>query len=108
VGTSMFGGPGLLAANALSLAVRLFVSGLGANGFGQGDTAGSEAGFGQGGFGGNFGLEAAPVWPACGPTANYWGPGPAWGGPCAPNVSRPSGWNANVYLGDPRIGFRYR
>ena len=110
VGTSMFGGPGLLAANALSLAVRLFVSGLGANGFGQGDTAGGEAGVGPGGFGGNFGFEAAPVWPACGPTANDWGPGPAWGGSCAPapNLYQPFGWNTNVYLGDPRIGFRYR
>jgi hypothetical protein len=108
VGTSIFGGPGLLAANALSLAVRLFVSGLGANGFGQGDAAGSNADVAPGGFGGNFGFEAFPVRPACGPMANYWGTAPAWSGYCTPYAYRPFGWNANVYLGDPRIGFSYR
>ena len=68
VGTSLFGGPGVLAANALSLAVRLFVSGIEANGTGQGDFSGGDAGYGQAGFGGNFGMQAASAGaPACAP-----------------------------------------
>jgi hypothetical protein len=108
LGTSGFGGPGFLAANALSLAVRLFVSGIGANGFGQGDSAGGDIGYGQSGFSGNFDLEAAPVWPACVPGAPVWAPNPAPGVYCGPYAYQPFGWSPMGYLGAPRTGINYR
>ena len=108
LGTSFFGGPAVLGANALSLAVRLFVSGIGASGIGQGGFSGGDAGFGQGGYSGNFGLEAAPVWPACGPGAPVWAPGPAAGVYCRSYAYQPFGWSSIGYLGGPRIGFNYR
>jgi hypothetical protein len=108
VGTSIFGSPGLLAANALSLAVRLFVSGLGASGIGQNGAVGGDVGFAPGGFAGNFGVAAFPIRPVCSPAANNWGPAPTLGGYCAPYAYRPFGWGANLYLGDPTIGFSYR
>ena len=108
LGASVFGGRGILGANALSLAVRLFVSAIGATGFGQGESAGGDFGFGQGGFTGNFGLAAAPVWPACGPGAPLWAPSPAAIAYCGPYAYQPYGWSSIGYLGDPRIGFNYR
>ncbi len=108
LGTSVFGGHGLLVADALSLAVRLFVSGLGSSVSGQSGFAGGDAGFGQSGFAGNFGLGAAPVWPACGPGAPLWAPGPASGGYCGPYAYQLFGWSSIGYLSGPRIGFNYR
>jgi hypothetical protein len=108
LGTSGFGGQGILAANALSLAVRLFVSALGATGFGQGDSAGGDVGYGPSGFSGNFGLEAAPVWPPCGPGAPLWAPSPTPGVYCGSYAYEPFGWTSLGYLGGPRIGFNYR
>jgi hypothetical protein len=108
LGTSGFGGPGFLAANALSLAVRLFVSAIGSNGFGQGDSAGSDTGFGASGYSGNFGLETAPVWPACVPGAPVWLPNPAPGVYCGPYEYQPLGWNSIGYLGASGTGFNYR
>jgi hypothetical protein len=105
LGTLGFRGPGLLAANALSLAVQLFVSAIGSNGFGQGDSAGADAGFGTAGFSGNFGYEAASVWPTCVPSAPLWPPSPTPPVYCAPSALRPYGWSATGYLGIPRIGF---
>jgi hypothetical protein len=108
LGTSVFGGPGLLGANALSLAVRLFVSGISAGGNGQSDFAGGDGGYGQGGSGGDFGLGAAPVWPACGPVAPLWGPAPASGMYCGPSAYQPYGWSSIGYLGGPRISINFR
>ena len=108
LGTTIFGGHGLLAADAISLAVRLFVSAVGANGFGQGGSNGGDIGFGQGGYGGNFGLGAAPVWPACGPGAPLWAPSPAPGVYCGPYSYQPFGWGGIGYVGGPRTGFNYR
>jgi hypothetical protein len=108
LGTSGFGGQGILAANALSLAVRLFVSAIGATDFGQGASAGGDFGFGQGGFGGNSGLESAPVWPACAPGAPFWPPRPASGVYCGPYAYQPFGWSSVDYLGDLRIGFSHQ
>ena len=108
LGTSFFGGRGILGANALSLAVRLFVSAIGATGFGQGGSASGDFGFGQNGFSGNFGLEAAPVWPACGPGAPLWAPGPAAVAYCGPYAYQPYGWSSIGYLGGPGIGFNHR
>jgi hypothetical protein len=108
LGTSGFGGQGILAANALSLAVRLFVSALGAKGFGQGDSAGGDAGYGTNGFSGNFGVEAAPMWPACGPASPLWAPSPTPSLYCGPYPNEPFGWTSLGYVGGPRIGFHYR
>jgi hypothetical protein len=108
LGASVFGVHGILAADALSLAVHLFVSGLGATGFGQSGFAGGDIGFGRGGFGGNFGLQEAPVWPACAPGAPYWAPVPAPVVYCGPYAYQPYGWSSIGYLGDPGIGFNYR
>ena len=107
-GITGFGGQGILAANALSLAVRLFVSALGATGFGQGDSAGGDIGYGPSGFNGNFGLEAAPVWPACGPGAPLWAPSPTPAVYCGPYAYEPNGWTSLGTVGGPRIGFNYR
>jgi hypothetical protein len=104
LGTSVFGGQGLLGANALSLAVRLFVSGIGAAGFGQGGSNDGDVGLGQGGFEGNFGFQATPVWPACDPARPFWASVPAPGVYCGPYAYQPFGWSSNGYLGDPRIG----
>jgi hypothetical protein len=108
LGTSLFGGRGILGANALSLAVRLFVSAIGATGFGQGDSASGDFGFGQSGFSGNFGLEAAPVLPACAPGAPLWAPGPAAIAYCGPYAYQPYGWSSIDYLSGPGIRFNYR
>jgi hypothetical protein len=108
LGTSVFGGQGILGANALSLAVRLFVSAIGATGSDQGGFANGDTGFGQGGFGGNFGLEASPVWPPCGPSAPLWTTGSTSGGYCAPFAYQPFGWTSIGYLSGPGIGFNYR
>jgi hypothetical protein len=108
LGTSGFGGQGILAANALSLAVRLFVSALGATGIGQGDSAGGDVGYGPNGFRGNFGLEAAPVSPVCGPGAPLWAPSPTPGVYCGPYAVEPLGWGSLGNLGGPRISFNYR
>lgn len=108
LGTSVFGGHGILAVDALSLAVRLFVSAVGASGFGQGGSSGGDFGFGQGTFNGNFSFEAAPAWPACGPGAPLWSPGPPSGVYCGPLAYRPFGWSTAGYRGDPAIGFNYR
>jgi hypothetical protein len=108
LGTTIFGGHGLLAADAISLAVRLFVSAVGANGFGQGGSAGGDIGFGQGGFNGNFGFGAAPAWPTCGPSAPLWAPGPPSGAYCGPYAYQPFGWSSIGYSGSPRIGFNDR
>jgi hypothetical protein len=90
------------------LAVRLFVSAVSASGSGQNDFAGSNASYGQGGFGGSFGLEAAPVWPACGPGAPLSGPAPALGVYCGASAVQPYGWSSIGYLGGPRIGINFR
>lgn len=108
LGTTIFGGHGLLAADAISLAVRLFVSAVGANGFGQGGSSGGDFSYGQGGFNGNFGFGAAPAWPACGPGAPLWAPGPASGVYCGPYAYQPFGWSSIGYLVDSSIGFNYR
>jgi hypothetical protein len=110
LGLGTFGvrGPGLFAANALSLAVQLFVSAIGSSGFGQGDSASGDTGFGPSGFGGNFGYEAAPVWPACGPNEQAWAPSPAPFVSCGPYAFQPYGWSSTGYVGGPRIGFNYR
>jgi hypothetical protein len=106
IGTSFFGGPGVLAANALSLAVRLFVSGIEASGAGQGDVSGGGAGYGQGGYGGNFGLQADPVVPpACG--VPIVAPGLMPGTFCQPYAYQPYGWGSIGYFGAPRVGFNY-
>jgi hypothetical protein len=107
-GASGFGGQGILAANALSLAVRLFVSALGATGFGQGDSTGGDIGNGPNGFSGNFSLDAAPVSPACGPRAPLWAPSPTLGVYCGPYEYELFGRTSLGYLGGPRIGFNYR
>ena len=108
LGTFGMRGPGLLGANALSLAVQLFVSAIGSNGFGQGDSAGGDTGFGPSGFSGNFGYEATPVWPACGPSAPLWAPGPAPVAYCGPYMYRPYGWSSTGYAGSPGFGSNYR
>ncbi len=109
VGTSLFGGPGVLAANALSLAVRLFVSGIEANGTGQGDFSGGDASYGQAGFGGNFGMQAASAGaPTCAPGEPAFAPGAASGGFCQPYVYQPFGWGSVGNFGPARVGFNYR
>jgi hypothetical protein len=105
LGTSLLGARGILGANALSLAVRLFVSAIGATGFGQGGSANADFGFGQSGFSGNFGFGAAPVWPACGPGAPSWAPGPGAVAYCGPYAYQPYGWSS---IGGPAVGFNYR
>jgi hypothetical protein len=103
LGTLGFGGQGVLGANALSLAVQLFVSAIGSTGFGQGADSGGDPGFGQSGFGGNFGLEAAPVWPTCDPGAPVWTATPESGVYCGPHAYQPFGWGSIGYPGSPRI-----
>lgn len=106
IGTSLFGGPAVLAANALSVAVQLFVSGIEASGTGQGNFLGGDAGFGQNGFGGSFGPQVAPVAPACGPGNPLFAAGPAWGAFCQPYAYQPFGLNSVGYFAAPRFGFR--
>jgi hypothetical protein len=106
-GTSVFGGGGIgiLGGNALSLAVRSLVSGIGSNGFGQGGFAGGDFGLGRGGFGSGFGFDEAPVWPACGAGASFGRPDWAWSGYCGPYPYYPLGWNGIGYFGDPGTGY---
>ena len=108
LGTSVFGGRGILGANALSFAVRLFVSAIGASGFGQGGATGDNAGMGQSGFSGNFGLEDAPVWPACGAGGPLWAPVPPPGVYCGPYAYQALPWNPVSYFSGPAMGFHYR
>src|SRR4029077_12766176 len=83
-GTSVFGGAwGILGANALSFATRAIGSELFSNGFGQGGFGGG-SGFDQGGVGGGTGFYQAPVWPACGPVANFGRPGWVSAAYCGP------------------------
>jgi hypothetical protein len=108
LGTFGIKGPGMLAANALSLAVQLFVSAIGSNGFGQGDSAGEDPGFGPSGFSGNFGYEAAPVWPACGPGAPLWAPSPTPVAYCGQYAYRPYGGSSTGYVSGSGFGSDYR
>jgi hypothetical protein len=101
----VFGGPGFLAANAISLAARLFIAGIGSSGMGQVSFGGGVTGFGQGGFAGGFALQAAPVSQACGFGPGYWGAGPAYWGACGPYAYQPFGWPAAGYISGPVIGF---
>jgi hypothetical protein len=103
LGTSAFGGWGLLGESALSFAARSFSSVLGLNGFGQGGFASGD--FGRGGFGWNFGFDEAPVWPACGAGASFGRPGWAWSGYCGTYPYDPLGGSGIGYFGDPRIGY---
>src|ERR1700722_11081029 len=109
IGTTLFGGPGDLAANALSVAVRLFVSGIEASGAGQGDFSGGDVGPRQPGFGGNFGLQAGSVDAACGPRPSPLAEGTAWGGYCGPTASQSFGSTSIGDFGGPRtrISFNY-
>jgi hypothetical protein len=106
LGTTLFAGPGALAANALTFAVQAFVSAIASSGSDQGGFEGG-AGFGPSGFGENFGFAAAPVLPACGPVAPLWAPVPVPGAYCppAPYAYQPYGWGSIGYLSGPRIGF---
>jgi hypothetical protein len=98
----------VLAANALSLAVRLFVSGIEANGNGQGDFSGGNAAYGQAGFGGNYGMQAASIGaPGCAPGVPGFAPGQNWGGFCQPYAYQPFGWSSVGYFGPARVGFNY-
>ena len=107
LGTGLFGGPGVLAANALSLAVRLFVSGIEAGGNDEGGYDGGGAGFEQAGMGGSFGFEAPRVAPACSPNAQLWLAGPAPAGYCGSYMAQPFGSSSIGYFGAPRVGFAY-
>ena len=102
LGTSVFGGEGLLGASALTFAARSFVSGLASNGFGRGGFAGGDFGFGRGGFGGGFGFDEAPVWPASVGGAGFWRPGWVCSGYCGPYPSYPLGWSGIGYFSGPR------
>lgn len=98
LGTSVLGGGGilegaLLAGNAISLAARWLDSGLGSNGYGQGDSSGVNFGYSPAGFGIGFGLAPAPAWPACNAIASFQGPGWGWSGYCGPAPYSPSGWS---------------
>ena len=103
LGTSVFGGRGILGGNALSFAARSFGSGLLSSGFSQGGFAGSESGLGQGGFSWDFGFAEAPIWPPCGAGASFWRSGWAWSSYCEPNPYYPLGWTGIGYLASPRI-----
>ena len=107
LGTTLFGGPGGLAANALSLAVRLFVSGIEAGGNDQGGYNGGGAGIEQAGIGGSFGLQAARGGPACSPHAQLWVAGPAPAGYCGSFMTQPFGSSSIGYFGAPAVGFNY-
>lgn len=109
LGTTAFGGHGFLAADALSLAVRLFVSALGSSDFGQGGGGANygDMGVGQSGFVSNFGFGTYPVWAACGPGAPLWAPPPTQGSYCGPYAYRPFGWNSFGYSDDSASEGRY-
>ena len=104
IGSTFFGGPGVLAANALSLAVRLFVSGIEAGGAGQGDFSGGDAGPRQAGLGGSFALQGGPIGAACGAGPSPMAEGSAWGGYCGPYAYQPfgSGSISTGYFSAPR------
>jgi hypothetical protein len=104
LGTSGFGGGGILGGNILSFAIRSLVFGLGSNGFGQGGFAGGDFGFDPGGFGGDFGFDQTQVWPPCGARATFRRPSWAWSGYCEPYPNYPLGGNGILYSGDPRTG----
>jgi hypothetical protein len=93
LGTSVFGGWGLLGESALSFAARSFGFGLSSNGFGQSGFAGGGFGFGRGGFGWGFGLNEAPVRPACSAGASLWRAGWALSSYCGPYPYYPLGWS---------------
>jgi hypothetical protein len=110
LGTSVLGGGGileggLLAGSAISLAARLLDSGLGSNGYGQGDSTGVDFGYSPGGFGIGFGFAPAPAWPACNAVASFQGPGWGWSGYCAPSPYNPSGWNGISQFGERRTNY---
>jgi hypothetical protein len=105
LGTSVFGGGGILGGSALSFAARSFGLGLASNGFNQGGFAGGEFGIGRGGFSWDFGFQEAPVCPARGAGASFWGPGSAWSGYCGPYPYYPLGWSGSGYFGNSRIGY---
>jgi hypothetical protein len=103
--TPLFGGVGMLGANALSYAARSLIFGLASNAFDQGSFDGGNSGFGQSGFVPSFGFQVAPVLPPCGYGANYWGPGWVWGGYCGAYPYRPLGWSGVGYFGGPGNGY---
>jgi hypothetical protein len=105
VGTSVFGGPGILGVNVLALAASSIVSGLVSNGFGQGGFAGSNAGFVPGGFGWGLGFEAVPVGPACDAGVSFGRPAWAWSGYCVPYSTYPLGWSGSGSFGGGRNGY---
>jgi hypothetical protein len=91
-GAPAIGGPGALAANALSLAVRLFVSAASAGESGQDSYAGIDNGFAAGGLGGTFGVAAASPWTGCAEGGPLWAPELGPGIPCgSPGYARFSG-----------------
>lgn len=94
LGTTIFGGHGVLGVDALSLAVQLFVSAIGSSDFGQGGGGADygDSGFGQSGFVGNFGFGGYPARPACSAGAPLWAPSPVEGS-CGPYRYRSFGWN---------------
>ena len=106
-GGSAFGGPGVLAANALSLAVRLFVSAASSGDSGQDGYAEANNGFVFGAPSGAFGFTAAPEWTACAPAGPLWAAELGPGSPCgSPGFAR---FSANfVGTGQPAgSGFNF-
>jgi hypothetical protein len=103
-GPSLFGGPGMLAANVISLAASSIIS-LASNGSDQGGFTGDYTGIAPGGFGSGFGFAAAPVVPACGVGVSFGAPGWAWREYCGPYLTYPLGWSGRGYLSGRGIGY---
>ncbi len=102
VGTSLFGGPGILGANVLALAASSIVSGLVSNGFSQDGFSGGDTGFGPGEFGSGPGFGAVPLWSTCGGGVNFGGPAWALSGYCGRYAYHPSAWSGGVSFGGGR------
>jgi hypothetical protein len=103
VGPSLLGGPAFLGANVLAFAASSIVSALVSNGNDQGGFAGSNVGFGAGGYGPAFG--PASFGPACGAGVSFGRPGWSFSGYCAPYPTYPMAWGGGGYFGGIGNGY---
>lgn len=104
VGPSLLGGPAFLGANVLAFAAGSIVSALVSNGNDQGGFAGSNIGFGAGGYDPGPVFGPAPVGPPCGFGLSFGTPGWSFSGYCAPYPTYPAGWSGG-YFGGFRSGY---
>jgi hypothetical protein len=105
IGPSLLGGPAFMGANVLAFAASSIVSALVSNGNDQGGFAGSNVGFGAGGYGPVPAFGPAPFGPPCGAGVSFGRPGWSFSGYCAPYPTYSMGWGGGGYFGGIGNGY---